>query len=196
MSRFVQPRIAAVVGAALGVAMAPLPASAHTGQITSGLTSGLTHPLIGPDHLLAMVAVGIVAVTLDAAVVVPATFVASMVAGGTLGMLGVPFPFTEAAIAVSVVALGGAVVAGESMRANVALALVAVAGLVHGHAHGAEAPLAAHPAVYVLGFVLATVGLHASGVAVGVGIRRRPAVRTTLGTLVAAAGVGLLVALT
>jgi urease accessory protein len=143
-----------------------------------------------------MVTVGILAVILDAAIVVPATFVGAMVIGGALGMMGMPFPFTEAAIAVSVVALGGALVAGESMRADLALGLVALAGLVHGHAHGAEAPNAIHPAAYVLGFVLATASLHASGVAVGFGIRQRTAFRATIGTLVAATGLGLLVAIT
>jgi urease accessory protein len=79
------------------------------------------------------------------------------------------------------------------IRPELALGLVAIAGLAHGHAHGVEAPSAAHPLAYVGGFVLATVLLHAFGVAVGFGIRQRPAVRATIGTLVATAGVGLIV---
>jgi hydrogenase/urease accessory protein HupE len=41
--------------------------------------------------------------------------------------------------------------------------------------------------------VIATALLHAFGVAVGFGIRQRPAVRATVGTLVATAGIGLIV---
>ena len=162
-------------------------------HITTGLDNGLTHPLLGPDHLLAMVAVGILAVTLNRAVVVPATFVLPMAAGGALGLTGVALPLTETAIVLSVVALGGALVAGQLVRPEVALGLVAISGFAHGHAHGAEAPVAAHPLAYVAGFVLATVLLHTLGVAVGLGIRSRPAVRATFGTLIAAAGVGLIV---
>jgi urease accessory protein len=183
--------VAALVGAAFGVAIGAQPVAAHTGHVMHGLDGGLTHPLLGPDHLLAMVTVGILAVTLDRAVVVPATFVAAMVFGGALGMNGVPLPLGEMAISLSVLALGGALIAGRTMRPQLALALVAIAGIAHGHAHGAEAPHAAHPVAYVAGFVLATAALHATGIGIGVTLRRRPVLRATIGTLVAAAGVGL-----
>lgn len=162
------------------------------GHITTGLDNGFMHPFLGPDHLLAMVAVGILGVTLQRALLVPATFVVAMVVGGALGMTGVSLPLTETTIVLSVVALGGALVAGQLVRPEVALGLVATSGFAHGHAHGAEAPAAAHPLTYVAGFVFATVLLHTLGVAVGVGVRSRPAVRATFGTLIAAAGVGLI----
>jgi urease accessory protein len=163
------------------------------GHITTGLDNGFLHPLLGPDHLLAMVAVGVLAVILNRALAVPVTFVAAMVVGGSLGMGGVSLPLTEPTIVLSVVALGGALVAGQMIRPELALGLVALAGVAHGHAHGAEAPTAAHPLAYVAGFVVATALLHAFGVAVGFGIRQNTAVRATLGTLVATAGIGLFV---
>ena len=48
----------------VGVALAAtaMPALAHTGHgATSGLAAGFTHPLLGLDHLLAMIAVGLFA---------------------------------------------------------------------------------------------------------------------------------------
>ena len=99
------------------------------GHITTGLDNGFMHPFLGPDHLLAMVAVGILAVTLKRALLVPATFVVAMVVGGALGMTGVSLPLTETTIVLSVVALGGALVAGQLVRPEVALGLVAIAGI-------------------------------------------------------------------
>ena len=84
---------------------------------------------------------------------------------------------------------GAALVAGSLTRPELALSLVAVAGFVHGHAHGVEAPTAAAPVAYVIGFVAATAGLHAAGVGMGQLVIRRPAVRAALGSVVIGAGV-------
>ena len=43
-------------GAALLIAT---PAFAHTGEGTGGFLAGLAHPVFGPDHVVAMVAVGL-----------------------------------------------------------------------------------------------------------------------------------------
>lgn len=185
---------ATVCGAALGVVLAATPAAAHTGLVADGVRSGLLHPLTGPDHLLAMVAVGVLAVVLDRSLAVPAAFLGAMVAGGALGLAGVPLPGGEVAIAVSVVALGAAIVAGAALHRGAALALVAAAGLVHGHAHGAEAPAAAHPLAYVVAFVAVTAALHAGGWGVGTALRSRPALRAGLGTAFLGAGIGLVAA--
>ncbi|MGH9025442.1 MAG: HupE/UreJ family protein [Acidimicrobiia bacterium] len=181
-----------IVGAISSVCFGAVPAAAHTGGPISGLSSGLLHPFLGVDHLFAMVTVGILAVTWGRLVTVPATFLAAMATGGALGIVGLALPFGEAAIALSVVALGAALVAGQTLRPNYAIGMVALAGLVHGHAHGAEAPDAAHPVVYVTGFVLATAALHLAGVASGNAMRTRPATRAAIGALVFGLGAGLL----
>ena len=36
-----------------------IPAIAHTGDLSGGLLGGFAHPLFGPDHVVAMVAVGL-----------------------------------------------------------------------------------------------------------------------------------------
>jgi urease accessory protein len=183
-------RAAIMAGAVLSV-LNVLPAAAHTDQSTSGLGSGLTHPLLGVDHLFAMVTVGILAVTLGRPIAVPATFLAAMTVGGAVGLAGLALQFGEAAIALSVMALGAALIAGRAVHPNFAVSLVALAGFVHGHAHGMEAPAAAHPVMYVAGFVVATATLHLSGVTAGFVVRHRPATRATIGALVFGAGVGL-----
>jgi urease accessory protein len=104
-------------------------------------------------------------------------------------------PGGETAIAISVVALGAALIAGRAVRPAAALALIGVAGFVHGHAHGAEAPSAAHPVVYVAGFVVATASLHLAGVAVGSIVRSRVATRAAVGAIVLGAGTGLVAGL-
>ncbi|HEX5587973.1 MAG TPA: HupE/UreJ family protein [Acidimicrobiia bacterium] len=175
---------------------------AHLGGPSHGLADGLLHPLLGPDHLLAMVAVGIVASVTAArterpiarmgAWAAPLAFLAGMTAGGALGLGGWAFPAVELAIVVSVVALGVAV-AGAMGDAAIWMPLLALAGLAHGNAHGAEAPVAANPALYVAGFLAATVALHLGGVAIGSALRRRPLLRVTVGMGVAGAGMLLLV---
>ncbi len=145
-------------------------AQAHTGEATaSGFLAGVLHPLTGFDHLLAMVAVGIWGATLGLPLVwaLPVAFPMLMVIGGVLGITGVPLPFIESGIAVSVVVLGLAIAMAWRAPVPVALAIVAAFGVFHGYAHGAELPKAASPAAYVAGFVLCTGALHLTGVAIG-----------------------------
>ena len=171
---------------------------AHVGQGTNGLWAGLIHPLTGIDHLLAMVAVGILAaVVADRRVAwaTPAAFVGGMVLGGILGIAGVGAGFVETTIAVSVVALGGliALSLAPSVRIGRWVPTIALAfGAVHGIAHGNEVPHSAHPAMYVLGFVSATIALHLSGVVIGTTVGKNTAVRATLAAALSVAGVAIL----
>ena len=48
----------AAVAIVLLLATACTPASAHTGSMSGGFVGGFAHPLFGPDHVVAMVAVG------------------------------------------------------------------------------------------------------------------------------------------
>ena len=160
-------------GAAFAVAALCLwcgSASAHTEQATAaGFVSGLLHPVQGVDHLLAMVAVGIWGAFLRAPLVwvLPVAFPLLMVVGAIAAMARVPVPSVEIGIALSVVLLGGAILAAWRAPVAVAVALVAAFGLLHGHAHGTELPQAATPAAYAAGFVLATGLLHLAGIALG-----------------------------
>jgi urease accessory protein len=161
--------------AAATLTLAASPALAHTGVGTaSGLTAGFGHPIGGLDHVLAMVAVGILAAQLGGKSVwfVPASFVGMMVVGGLLGMTGVPVPFVELGIVGSVVVLGAVIAAGRQMPMGLAMTLVGLLAVFHGHAHGTEMPVNASGIEYGLGFVVATAMLHVLGVALSIGVQK------------------------
>jgi len=180
-------------------AMAAVPAMAHTGAgPVSGLTAGFGHPIGGLDHVLAMVAVGVLAVQQGGRSLwaVPAAFVGMMVVGGLLGMAAFPVPFVEIGIVGSVVVLGGVIAAGRQVPMGVAVALAGVFAVFHGHAHGTEMPIDASGVAYAVGFVLATALLHGAGIgltqAVQKTIQQRAPIAVRLGGgALAAAGLAL-----
>jgi len=134
-----------------------------------GFAHGFQHPLHGLDHILAMVAVGLWAVHLGGRALwaVPSTFVGMMVVGGALGMAGVPVPFVETGILVSVFFLGALLLTAARLPLWGGMTLVALFALMHGHAHGAEMPDSASGWAYGAGFALATILLHLSGIGLG-----------------------------
>jgi urease accessory protein len=149
-------------------------ALAHTGHGTHSLMSGLAHPF-GPDHLLAMLAVGVWSVSAlpaNKAWQGPATFMLALVVSAVLGAAGVTVPYLEHAIALSVSLFGAMLIAAaQPVPKSVGLSLVALAASLHGLAHGAETPDSGFMG-YAIGFVLTTGLLHLSGVSAGLGIRR------------------------
>jgi urease accessory protein len=161
--------------AAASLAFLPAIASAHPGHDGVGLAHGFLHPLLGVDHVIAMVAVGLLAAHLGgrALWLVPLSFVATMAAAGAAGMAGIVLPYAETAIALSVVVLGAAVALRVEMPLAAAMGLVAFFAIFHGYAHGAEMPESASGLAYGAGFVAATALLHAAGVALGLVIGRQ-----------------------
>lgn len=162
------PPLAPVLGPAL-LALAPA-AAAHVVQGQApGFVSGFEHPITGIDHVIAMVAVGLWGAQLGPPAIwlLPVTFPLIMAMGGFLGLVGVPLPGVELAIALSGVCLGGAVMSELRAPLWAAAALVGTFGLFHGYAHGAELPAGQNPLLYSIGFVLATGLLHACGIAIG-----------------------------
>ncbi len=147
----------------------PAVAQAHTGHGAHGFQSGFSHPLLGWDHVLAMLAVGLWAAQLGrrALWAVPAAFIGVMALGGALGMGGVAVPFAEQGIVVSVLILGVFVAAALRLPLTASMAIVGAFALCHGFAHGAELPAGASHAGYLSGFILATAALHGCGVLAG-----------------------------
>ncbi|TNE33956.1 MAG: HupE/UreJ family protein [Alphaproteobacteria bacterium] len=167
------------------------PAFAHTGQgVAGGFLSGFTHPILGWDHVVAMVAVGLWGAFLGAPAiwVLPVTFPVVMAFGGALGVMGVPFPAVETGIALSAIVLGLLIVFMSRPPLWLAGLIVAVFAMFHGYAHGAELPTAANPFAYAIGFVIATGMLHLCGIALGL-LARWP-----LGKIAIRAGGGVITA--
>jgi urease accessory protein len=160
--------------AAAILALAPVAASAHPGHDGAGLVHGFMHPLSGYDHIIAMVAVGLLAARLGgrALWLVPASFVAAMTVAGLAASTGVALPYLEIGIVASVVVLGAVALFGVAMPIAAAMGLVGFFAVFHGYAHGVEMPETASAVAYGAGFVAATAMLHAVGIGLGLAIGR------------------------
>ncbi len=179
------------------VAMSASPALAHTGDAAGGgFVTGFLHPILGWDHVAAMIAVGLWGAFLGKPAVwlLPVTFPLVMALGGALGAAGVPLPGIETGIAASALVIGLAVAFAARPPLTVAAIVVAFFAVFHGHAHGTEMPGAISPLAYAAGFVIGTGLLHLCGIAFGLLTRSAAgtiAVRAA-GGVIAAAGVGFL----
>ena len=163
--------IVAALGAA-AFALAPLPALAHPGHEQSmGFLAGLLHPVSGMDHLLAMLMVGLWAGLQGgrARLALPLAFLAAMLGGFALGAAGLAVPGVEAGILASVLVLAALAALAAPLPLGASLGVVAVAGLLHGHAHGMEG--AATPG-FVLGFLVASAALIGAGMGLAELLRR------------------------
>lgn len=160
---------------ALILAIVPDCAFAHEqAGVAGGFVSGFLHPIFGPDHVVAMVAVGLWGAQLGSPAIwiLPITFPLIMAFGGLLGVMGVPIPSVEIGIALSAVALGFVVALAARPPLWAAMVLVGIFAIFHGHAHGTELPSAANPLAYGVGFVVATGLLHLTGILIGLAIAR------------------------
>ena len=172
-------------------------AQAHeSAGMAGGFISGFVHPLLGWDHVVAMVAVGLWGAFLGAPAIwiLPVVFPLVMAFGGMLGVLGIPLPAVETGIASSAVVLGAMVAMAARPPIWVAAVIVAIFAIFHGYAHGAELPNSANPLTYSIGFVIATGLLHLLGIGFGLLVKwpaGKLAVRVS-GGVIALAGVGFL----
>ncbi|MEP7131404.1 MAG: HupE/UreJ family protein [Sphingomicrobium sp.] len=176
----------------------PVPASAHTGTgLAGGFESGFLHPLTGPDHMLAMVSVGLWGAFLGRPLIIalPVLFPNMMAIGAAIGMAAVPLPPVEVGIAASVFTLGLMIAFAVRPPVLVACAVVAMFGLFHGYSHGVELPSAADPIGYATGFVLCTGLLHVTGIALGAfrSLRHGVVALRASGGLIAACGIVFLI---
>ncbi len=166
----------------------PLYAHTDVASLQGGFLNGFMHPILGLDHVVAMVAVGLWGVFLGkpAIWVLPIVFPLVMALGGALGVAGVDIPYIETGIALSGVVIGLAVAFKVRPPLWVAAIIVAAFAIFHGHAHGTELPNAANPLIYSIGFVTATGLLHLVGIIFG------ELTRWSWGTIVVrAAGAGI-----
>ena len=160
-----------LLGAAT-LAAAASSAFAHTGADAvshHGFVTGFLHPLTGLDHLAAMLAVGVWSATTTRRLWrAPLAFAALLFVGAVLAQAGLALPATEPMIAASMLVLGLLLAAQVRLPEVAGAALVGAFALFHGAAHGLE--LAGSAAL--VGMVLGTAALHATGIALGLGFRR------------------------
>ncbi|MDB5744273.1 MAG: HupE/UreJ protein [Polaromonas sp.] len=174
-------------------------AAAHIGTDSGvradiGLADGLLHPLTGLDHLAAMLAVGFwSALTARRLWVAPLAFAAMLMVGALLGLAGIAPPAVEPMVAASLLVLGLGVALRTRLPAALAAAMAGLFAVFHGVAHGTELAGAANLWEPLLGMLLATALLHATGLVLGLALHRRSAwVPRLAGVGVAALGLTLL----
>lgn len=174
--------------------------------LLGGLLSGLAHPVIGLDHLLAIIAVGLLSANVGT---LGATFAAMFVFSGLLGtgihLLRFDVPAAEVVVSATVVLLGLALFAQRRLPDGArALGYLAPIGLLtgafHGYAYG-ESIVGAESAPlggYLLGFTAVQLALIFGARSLGrAAAIRSPAFRARLrvfsGGVVSTAGAALLV---
>lgn len=191
------------VPAALAVAM---PASAHhpmggatPATLLEGLLSGIGHPIIGFDHLLFIIAVGVAGYYFGRRIATIAVFLAAALAGTLLHLRATDIPFADAWVALSLIALGLLFFRrSDFLRSKAAVALFALSGIAHGYAYG-EAIVGAETTpllAYLIGFTLVQFALTLCGYAVArYAASKKPAVAflKAAGGALAATGAGFLV---
>ena len=163
---------------------------------TEGLLSGLGHPIIGLDHLAAMTAVGCLAAWQRRGPLLIVAYVLAMIVGAAAHVRGTSVFGAEIMVALSVLALGVALLR-STMSVAALLALFVVAGCINGYALG-ESIVGAEPAPlsgYFIGLaaIQALVALVALAVVRAVE-RKRPDLRVPLfGAVIVGIGVAALV---
>ena len=131
--------------------------------------AGFTHPVLGLNHLLAMLSVGIISSQIGGKAIwtIPATFLGVMAIGGILGIIDIGITITEFGIALSLLVLGVAIAAERSFPIVVGMVAVGLFAIFHGYAHGVEMPSLVQPVAYVAGFLFGTAIIHLIGVLIG-----------------------------
>jgi urease accessory protein len=159
-------RYAALVGAGLFATAGT--ASAHhlmggktPSTFTEGILSGIGHPIIGPDHLAFLVALGIAVGIGQLSFAIPFLFLVAMACGVAAHVAAVNIPAAELIVAVSVLLAGVLIALDRRITASAWAMIFSIAGFFHGYAYGesiygAEAtPLAA----YLVGLVVVQTAL-------------------------------------
>jgi urease accessory protein len=152
---------------------------AHTGgHIDHSLMSGLLHPLTGIDHLLVLMAVGLIAAKQGgkALFAFPAVFLALMAVGGLLNIYAVQIPFVETFIALSLVAFGLLVSVGSKRMSKPGYAVflgISFFAIFHGYAHATEIPADSSVLMYFSALMLTSLTLCLIGCVLGLSTGKR-----------------------
>ena len=142
--------------------LAASPALAHHpggGEIPSnfvqGFLSGVGHPVIGIDHLVFVVAIGLLAaISKKLGMVIPVAFVAATALGTVIHLQSIDLPLAELIISASVLVMGIFLAQKKQVNWVIITAIGAIAGIFHGYAYGESIIGAETTALgaYLLGF--------------------------------------------
>jgi urease accessory protein len=162
---------------------------AHPGHAheIGGIGWGLAHPFTGIDHLLAALAVGLLAAVWRRPSLAVSFLAAGALGGFAGGKMGA-FIGLEAVLALSVLVFGLALAFHKRVARSAVFAFVAIGAAAHGWAHGSEAA----GAMSMIGVFLGTSAIVAVGAIAALGVRRTPRVISGLGAGIATAAFAIL----
>lgn len=171
-------------------------AHAHPGH-DAGVLAGLLHPLLGLDHLLAILAVGIWTARPGerGRWMLPVTFLVVMAVAATAALAGLHLPAVELGVAGSVLLAGLLLLLRVALAPAAGATLVSAFAVFHGYAHGAEIPAGGSPVLYLSGFLLMTVILLLAGRFVGVRLAGTRAGLPVTGSVLSVSGGWMIAAL-
>ena len=163
----------------------------HSGNVMIGFSDGFFHPVIGLDHLIAMISVGVISAQIGRVAIwlVPGLFVLGMLIGSALAILiyllrnlidpstfisfildnfsNYIYFIVEFGIAFSVLFLGSVIFFNKRLPIVITSIIILSFGITHGAAHGLSIPYVIQPYLFILGFCIGTVILHLLGVLIG-----------------------------
>ncbi len=158
----------------------PAVAMAHPGHDAgTSLTAGMLHPVTGLDHLLALLAAGMLAARMRglAGLAVGSLFLIALAIGITSGLGGVELPFSEAIIGASVIVTALLVIRPPRSLPAATAVLAALFAFCHGVVHGLEAAGGIDRFQYAVGLMTASTLLLAVGALLGGALEARLATR-------------------
>ncbi len=144
---------------------------------SEGFMSGLGHPVIGIDHLVFVVAIGLLAaLSQKLGMIIPTTFVVTTAVGTAIHLQNVNLPAPELVISASVLVMG--IFLARKNQASLALLSVisAIAGIFHGYAYGESIVGAETTALgaYLLGFCAIQLAISAIAFYLGKWVINQP----------------------
>ena len=140
----------------------------HVESDAGGFFSGIIHPLMGIDHVIAIIGVAIWSyqISKSSIWILPLAFLIAMLIGAGIGIIAIPLYSVEIVIAFSGIFLGLFIVMDEKFPLWVSIPVVSIFALFHGYAHGVELPLTSTPIMYMLGFSITVALLMIFGIVV------------------------------
>ena len=170
----------------------PSMAHANITDVATGFFSGLQHPLAGWDHLLAALAVGILASQHHgrARWIFPLAFPLVVMVGALLGLSVLTLPVAEWNIAMSVFVMGVLIACAIKLSEPVGVTLITIFAIAHGYTHALEISTVDAAALYFLGVFVSTGILHLLGLSLCLLANKKNAtlISRLLGVCIAGAG--------
>ena len=136
----------------------------------SGFGNGFSHPILGLDHFLVMLGVGVWGAQMQGRRMwsLPVTFPIIMSLGAIISLSNIFVLFhVEYIIVISVIILGLLIFLKWLPSEMIAIILISLFAIYHGYSHGSEIPKAIDPLNFIIGFVISTGLIHILGILLG-----------------------------